>query len=88
MIKIHFYSISLGADISTYADGDWDLDCLYVLDNRGIVCEELPAHMLTASADREIHDLIQEALRTYEPESDGPSDAPEAPEYFIRGVHC
>ena len=88
MIKFTWYSISLGADISSYADGDWDLDCLYVLDNRGIVCEELPAHMLTATADREIHDLIVEALRTYEPECDGPSDAPEAPEYFFRGVHC
>ena len=88
MIKIHFYSISLGADITSYADGDWDLDFLYVLDNRGIVCEELPAHMLTASADREIHDLIVEAMRTYETECDGPSDSPDYPEYFIRGVRC
>lgn len=88
MIKIHFYSISIGADITSYADGDWDLDFLYVLDNRGIVCEELPAHMLTASADREIHDLIVEAMRTYEPECDGPSDSPDYPEYFIRGVRC
>jgi len=88
MIKITFYSIDLAAEISSYADGDWDLDCLYVLDSKGKVYEELPAHMLTASADREIHDLIQEALRTYEPECDGPEDAPEAPEYFFRGVRC
>ena len=88
MIKITWYSISLGADINTYADGDWDLNFLYVLDNRGIVCEELPAHMLTGRADIEIAALIEEALRTYEPECDGPSDAPEAPEYFIRGVRC
>jgi hypothetical protein len=87
MIKITFYSISIGADISSYADGDWDLDCLYVLDSRGIVCEELPAHMLTATADREIHGLIQKALDELEPDCDGP-DSPEAPEYFFRGVRC
>ena len=62
MIKIHFYSISLGADINTYADGDWDMNHLYVLDAKGNVYEELPANMLTGRADIEIAALIQEAL--------------------------
>ena len=87
MIKIHFYSISIGADISTYADGDWDIDCLYVLDSKGGIYEELPANMLTPRADIEIAALIQEALNELEPESDGPEDINQ-PEYFFRGVHC
>jgi hypothetical protein len=62
MIKIHFYSISLGADINIYADGDWDMNHLYVLDGKGNVYEELPANMLTGRADIEIAALIQEAL--------------------------
>ena len=88
MIKITWYSISLGADINTYGDEDWDMDHLYVLDEKGNVYEELPANMLTPRADIEIAALIQEALNNMEPECDGPEDAPEAPEYFIRGVHC
>jgi len=87
MIKITFYSIDLAAEISSYADGDWDLDCLYVLDSKGKVYEELPAHMLTASADREIHALIEKALDELEPDCDGP-DVLGSPEYFFRGVRC
>ncbi len=87
MIKITFYSIDLGADISTYADGDWDLDHLYVLDSKGGIYEEFPAHMFTTRADIEIAALIQEELNNMEPESDGPEDINQ-PEYFFRGVHC
>ena len=87
MIKITFYSIDLGADISTYADGDWDLDHLYVLDSKGGIYEEFPAHMLTTRADIEIAGLIQEALNNMEPSYQEPDEYHE-PEYFIRGVHC
>jgi hypothetical protein len=87
MIKITFYSIDLGADISTYADGDWDMDHLYVLDDKGEIYEELPAHMLTPRADIEIAALIQEALNNMEPGYQEPDEYRE-PEYFIRGVHC
>ena len=87
MIKITFYSIDFGAEIDTYADGDWDLICLYVLDAKGGIYEELPAHMLSATADREIHGLIEKALDELEPDCDGP-DAPGSPEYFFRGVRC
>ena len=87
MIKITWYSISLGAEINTYGDEDWDLDHLYVLDDKGNVYEELPATMLTTRADIEIAALIQEALNELEPESDGPEDINQ-PEYFFRGVHC
>ena len=88
MIKITFYSIDLAAEISTYADGDWDIDCLYVLDGKGNIYEELPAHMLTASADREIHKLIEKALDEEQPDSDGPAELPDYPEYIFRGVRC
>lgn len=87
MIKITFYSIDLGAEISTYADGDWDLDHLYVLDSKGGIYEEFPAHMLTPRADIEIAGLIQEALDQQEPGYQEPDEYNE-PEYFIRGVHC
>lgn len=87
MIKITFYSISLGADINTYSDGDWDMNHLYVLDSKGGIYEEFPAHMLTTRADIEIAGLIQEALNNMEPSYQEP-DAPDYPEYFIRGVHC
>ena len=87
MIKITWYSISLGADISTYSDGDWDMDCLYVLDSKGGIYEELPAHMLTERADIEIAALIQEELNNMEPDYQEP-DSPDYPEYFIRGVRC
>jgi hypothetical protein len=87
MIKITWYSISLGADINTYGDGDWDMDCLYVLDSKGGIYEELPATMLTPRADIEIAALIQEELNNMEPECDGPEDINQ-PEYFFRGVRC
>jgi hypothetical protein len=87
MIKITWYSISLGADINTYGDGDWDMDCLYVLDSKGGIYEELPATMLTPRADIEIAGLIQEELNNMEPECDGPEDINQ-PESFFRGVRC
>lgn len=87
MIKITWYSISLGADISTYSDGDWDMDHLYVLDAKGGIYEELPAHMLTERADIEIAALVQEALNNMETAYQEP-DSPDYPEYFIRGVRC
>ena len=87
MIKITWYSISLGADINTYSDGDWDMNHLYVLDAKGNVYEELPAHMLTTRADIEIAALIQEELNNMEPGYREPDEYHE-PEYFIRGVHC
>ena len=87
MIKITFYSISLGAEINTYGDEDWDIDHLYVLDDKGNVYEELPANMLTPRADIEIAALIQEALNNMEPGYQEPDEYHE-PEYFIRGVHC
>ena len=87
MIRITFYSIELGAEITTYGDGTWDLDCLYVLDSKGGIYEELPAHMLTERADREIHSLIEKALDELEPDCDGP-DVLGSPEYFFRGVRC
>ena len=87
MIKITWYSISLGADINTYADGDWDMNYLYVLDGKGGIYEELPAHMLTTRADIEIAALIQEELNNMEPGYREPDEYHE-PEYFIRGVHC
>ena len=87
MIKITWYSISLGADISTYSDGDWDMNHLYVLDGKGGIYEELPAHMLTGRADIEIAALIQEQLNNMEPGYQEP-DSPDYPEYFIRGVRC
>ena len=88
MIKITFYSIDLGAEVSSYSDGDWDLDCLYVLDSKGCIYEELPAHMLTERADIEIDALIQKALDEEQPDSDGPADLPDYPTYIFRSVKC
>ena len=88
MIKITFYSIDLGAEIRSYAGGDWDLNCLYVLDNKGHIYEELPAHMLSATAVRDIHDLIEIALNEEQPDSDGPADMPDYPTYIFRSVKC
>ena len=88
MIKINFYSIDLGAEITTYGDGTWDLDCLYVLDRKGHIYEELPAHMLTERADHEINYLIQKAIDEEQPDSDGPADMPDYPTYIFRSVKC
>jgi hypothetical protein len=87
MINFTFYSISLGADIDFYSDGTWDIDVIYVLDHRGVVCEELPAHMLTLRADREIFDLVKTALENCEPEPNPPDD-PLPLEYRIGNVNC
>ena len=87
MIKITWYSISLGVYVDSYKDGTWDIRCMYVLDHKGTICEELPANMLTPRADQEIYDLIQEALDQQEPGYQEPDEYNE-PEYFIRGVHC
>lgn len=87
MIKITFHSIDLGADISSFGDGTFDLDHLYVLDSNGHVYEELPASMLTEKADGEIIALIQQALDAQEPDCDGP-DLPYYPEYRIGPVNC
>ena len=87
MIDITFYSISLRVYVDSYKDGTWDIRCIYVLDHKGTICEELPANMLTPRADQEIYDLIQEALNNMEPSYQEP-DSPDYPEYFIRGVQC
>lgn len=87
MIKITFYSIDLGAYIDSYKDGTWSLRSLYVLDAKGGIYEELPPNMLTERADAEIEVLIQKALDSEQPDSDGP-DVPEYPQYTIRGVQC
>lgn len=87
MIKITFYSIDLGAYIDSYSDGTWSLRSLYVLDSKGGIYEEFPAHMLTPRADIEIAGLIQKALDCEQTDSDGP-DVPEYPRYIIRGVQC
>lgn len=88
MIKITFYSIDLGAEITNYGDGTWDLDCLHVLDSNGRIYEELPAHMLTERADHEINELIESALNEQQPDSDGPADMPDYPTYIFRSVKC
>jgi len=85
MINFTFYSINLGADIDFYSDGTWDIDVIYVLDDMGTVCEELPSHMLTLRADREILTLVATALENTEP--DIPDD-PAPLDYRIRNVNC
>ena len=87
MIKITWYSISLGVYVDSYKDGTWDIRSVYTLDPNGEIYEELPANMLTPRADQEIYDLIQEALDQQEPGYQEPDEYHE-PEYFIRGVHC
>jgi hypothetical protein len=87
MINIWFYSINLAVEVSTYADGDFDIDKIFVLDGEGQICEELPANMLTLQADREILTLVEQALEAQEPDCDGP-DVPYYPEYRIGNVNC
>ena len=84
MINFTFYSINLGADIDFYSDGTWDIDVIYVLDDMGTVCEELPGHMLTLRADREIFDLVAAALEYTEP---NPPNDPSPLEYRIRNTN-
>ena len=87
MINIWFYSINLAVEVSTYADGDFDIDKIFVLDGEGQICEELPANMLTLQADREILTLVEQALEAQEPDCDGPDD-PLPLEYRIGNVNC
>jgi len=87
MIKITWYSISLGVYVDSYKDGTWDIRSVYTLDPKGKIYEELPAMMLANKADIEICDLVAETIDSLEPSYEEPDEYHE-PEYFIRGVHC
>jgi hypothetical protein len=82
-MKLTYHGIELEVFVDTYADGDYDINNIYVVGQD----DPIPGHVLSSKAEEEICTMIGKLLDTAEPELREP-DERGAPEYFFRGVRC
>ena len=62
IVQVEWYGIKLQILGNHYADGDYEIEDMIVCDDKWISREELPAHMITETAEREIYSLVGKAL--------------------------
>ena len=85
--RVEWYGIKLEVFIDHYADGNYDVDAMFVCNDQWVSGEELPANMITDRAEGEIYSLVGKALDREGPNFEEPSFS-EAPTYRIGSVNC
>ena len=61
-VHIEWYGIKMQVFVCDYGDGTYDVEEMFVCNDKLVSGKELPAHMITDRAEQEIYSLVGEAL--------------------------